>query len=327
MNNQISTEKWEYLLECSSYSSPFQSPAFYKLFNSIPGFSAIAVGIEDNVELKALCVITIQKEDGIKSYFSRRAIIYGGPILLDNDPVYLKYLLDKIYLELNKRVIYIEIRNLNDYKTFKMVFDNCQWIYSPFQNFLIDCIDKETVYKNLNDNRKRQIKKAIKKGVYVKEAENIDEVKDFYSILLNLYSRKIKKPLLPWPFFSEFYEKNVGKYLLVYYNGSIIGGMLCPIFQNRCIYEFYICGLDNEYRELHPSVMATWGALEYAILNRIKKFDFMGAGSPDKNYGVREFKARFGGELVEYGRYIIVYNRFLYTLGKFALDITRILRK
>ena len=40
-----------------------------------------------------------------------------------------------------------------------------------------------------------------------------------------------------------------------------------------------------------------WGAE-----NGCHTFDFGGAGKPNKEYGVREFKRQFGGALVNYGR-------------------------
>ena len=52
----------------------------------------------------------------------------------------------------------------------------------------------------------------------------------------------------------------------------------------------------------------------------------MGAGSPDSEYGVRDFKSKFGGELVEYGRFKIVFNKFLFFVGKQALQIMTLFR-
>ena len=37
-------------------------------------------------------------------------------------------------------------------------------------------------------------------------------------------------------------------------------------------------------------------------------FDFGGAGRPDEHYGPREFKAKFGGELVDFGRDVLVHT-------------------
>jgi lipid II:glycine glycyltransferase (peptidoglycan interpeptide bridge formation enzyme) len=41
----------------------------------------------------------------------------------------------------------------------------------------------------------------------------------------------------------------------------------------------------------------------------------MGAGKPDEPYGVRDFKAEFGGELVERGRFLCIRKPLLYKIG------------
>ena len=102
---------------------------------------------------------------------------------------------------------------------------------------------------------------------------------------------------------------------------------MCLILDGKCIYEFYVCGLDNNYKDQYPSVMATWAAIEYANNNGIPIFDFMGAGKKDENYGVKEFKARFGGELVEEGRYIKINNYFLYKTGELALKLKKWIKR
>jgi len=99
---------------------------------------------------------------------------------------------------------------------------------------------------------------------------------------------------------------------------------MCPILAGRVVYEFYVCGLDDEYSEMYPSVMATWSAMEYAVKNSIPLFDFMGAGKPDEHYGVRDFKARFGGEPVEFGRFLKIRKPLLYQIGKRGLKIMKI---
>ena len=37
-------------------------------------------------------------------------------------------------------------------------------------------------------------------------------------------------------------------------------------------------------------------------------FDFGGAGKPVVHYGVRDYKMKFGGKLVNYGRLTLVHN-------------------
>ena len=49
----------------------------------------------------------------------------------------------------------------------------------------------------------------------------------------------------------------------------------------------------------------------------------MGAGVPDKPYGVRDFKMEFGGEVVEYGRYLHIRKPLLYKIGKWGVRILK----
>jgi len=47
----------------------------------------------------------------------------------------------------------------------------------------------------------------------------------------------------------------------------------------------------------------------------------MGAGKPNEEYGVRDYKSQFGGDLVAFGRYLKVLNPLLYRVGKVGLKI------
>jgi len=325
-NELIDKNKWEKFLLSNNFASPFQNPEFYEFFNSVPGFTANVYAVENQNEIKAVCLVTLQKEKGIKGFFSRRGIIYGGPIIEPDQGQALSELLKGISNDLKGKAIYLETRNFFDYSVHKVTFAENNWVFEPYLNYHLNCETEELVFANLNTNRKRQIKKAMNSGVELNEAINKEEVTEFYKILYNLYKTKIKKPLLPLEFFLKFLESKVGKILLVKYNSKIIGGIVCPIMENKAIYELYICGLDHEYKDQSPSVMATYAAIEYGFKNKLKYFDFMGAGKPDEDYGVRDFKGKFGGELVEHGRFIKVNNPLLFNFGKFALNAIKKLK-
>ena len=171
----------------------------------------------------------------------------------------------------------------------------------------------------MSDRRQRELKRAIKNGATVAMAQSEQEIRDWYQILAKLYREKVRTPLFSEEFFLQFYRNGVGKYLLVKHEGKIIGGMMCPILEGKAIYEWYVCGLDEEYKEQYPSVMATYAAIEYAKQKGIPMFDFMGAGVPDKPYGVRDFKMEFGGELKEYGRFLCIRKPLLYWIGKIGV--------
>ncbi|MGC3976999.1 MAG: peptidoglycan bridge formation glycyltransferase FemA/FemB family protein [Paludibacteraceae bacterium] len=131
----------------------------------------------------------------------------------------------------------------------------------------------------------------------------------------------MKTPLFPYEFFNIFIDSNNHHHLfLVKYQDKVIGGSLCVSYMNEILYEWFVCGLDGRYKNRYPSTLATWAAIEYAASNGFNYFDMMGAGKPDEGYGVRNFKAKFGGELVEHGRFIRVNKPILYYIGKKAVS-------
>ncbi len=151
-----------------------------------------------------------------------------------------------------------------------------------------------------------------------------EEVESFYRILEDLYTGKIKKPLLQKEVFLRiFRNKNIGEIFVVLFNKQVVGGMLCPFDKKNEMYEWYIGCLDEEMKQykVYPSVLVTWEAIKYASIHGFKRFNFMGAGIKGKPYGVRDFKMQFGGKLVDAPRYIFVHNPLLYKIGRLAIQL------
>ncbi len=90
-----------------------------------------------------------------------------------------------------------------------------------------------------------------------------------------------------------------------------------------CVYEWFECGMNAQYKEQYPSVCATYAGMRYAAEHGIARYDMMGAGEPGVPYGVRDFKAEFGGRMVEHGRFLQVAKPGLYAIGKFAIMVMK----
>ena len=323
INEEIDKEEWIKLSHSSVSSSIFQHPDFY-LFLKTNLISVWSLGMKRNDELVACVTAFIQGDKGIMSYFSCRAIIFGGPIYKsDEDGV---AVMNKFSEVLPKKVIYIESRNLFD---FTLLYPGLkpQWKLVPWKNFIVDTSNPENVFKNLSESRRRQIKKAIKKGVYYEISSNSKDLKELYEILQKLYQEKVKKPLLSFEFFASLTKEDWMKMIVVKLEGKVIGGIFCPVLKDRTIYEWYVCGLDEQYKDGYPSVMATWAAIEVGAQIGCKTFDFMGAGPSSEDYGVREFKARFGGTEEEPGRFLLICSHWRYRLGKTALGLLGLMKR
>ena len=396
---EIDREEWSRLVRTSATGTWFQTPEAYEFFASQPElFVPFVVGIACDpagaqTQLRGVCVGYVTKEkSGLKQYFTRRAIILGGPSLADDaTDEEVTALLEAVktktrhpqslYSDLHETThqsacmqafrqsedlsliaveqqdasqkhaaltkntknifyryepIYIETRNFNDYSKWKGAFEKAGFEYQPHLNFHVDTSSVELVEANLGKSRKRDIRTTIREGVTIVElngglinddatlnGEMVRLVHEYYEILSYLYKTKVKTPLFPESFFQTLAKHPDARFLLTELNGKIIGGTVCVAQEGKCLYEWFACGEDGVYPHVFPSCYATYSGIRYAAEHNMPRFDMMGAGKPDEAYGVRDFKAKFGGKEVEHGRFICTTKPMLYKIGAFGVKILK----
>ena len=324
--SDIDPAAWQSLVEQSPYATWFQTSEAYQFYASNPKeMTPFAYGIERDGELRAMVVGYVTKEkSALKQFFTRRAIIIGGPLIGDyateSD---VEQLLRVTASELKSQAIYIETRNFHDYSRWKSVFEANGFTYQAHLNFHVDTSSVEVVEKNLGKSRKRDIRTTIRDGVTPVLSPTIEQVREYYAILKDLYTTKVKTPLFSWHFFEQLYHTAHGRFILTEYQGKIIGGTVCVMLPGKALYEWFVCGEDGVYEHIFPSSYATYLGIRYAAENGCQIFDMMGAGKPEEAYGVRDFKARFGGEQVEHGRFICIRKSLLYKIGELGVYLLK----
>lgn len=322
----VSVATWDDLAKASTTATWFQTKEAYDFFDSLPFLESFGFGVEEGGQLKGVVVGFVQKDGGkFKQYLSRRAIVNGGP-LIDDDITEdeLALLLDTLKSRLKRKAIYIETRNFNDYSRWIKVFEHCGFGYEPHYDIWVDTTTMEVVDQNLGKSRKRDIRVSLRDGAELVTQPTIEQVRAYYTILSDLYKTKVKTPLFPLEFFEKLYHLSSSAFLLVQYDGEIIGGTVCVGVDGTALYEMYACGRDGEHKTIFPSELATFAGLQYAVEHGMSRFDMMGAGKPDDGgYGVRDFKLKFGGELKELGRNKCVCNRLLYGIGKLGVKVMK----
>lgn len=326
--SSINREQWQALVNRSPVASVFQTPEMYDFYHELQLYSTTVCAIEEKGVLKGLILCLIQSEGhGIRGRLTARAIINGGPLLDDDiSSEAIKTLLKSTVAELKQHCIYIETRNLNSYARWKQTFEICGFSYLPHYNYHIDVSKSELVDKRMDKSRRRRIRRAKENGVTI-HCENPD-IKGFYDILSNLYHTKIHKPLPPFSMFEQLGKMPYAKYFIVKDSqGKTIGGQLILMLYQQVAYAWYCCGLDKEYHDLYPSIMANYAAIRYAADKGFERYDMMGAGTPKEDYGVRDFKAQFGGTLVEHGRYLYVCRPAIYWMGSKVIALLKYLHK
>ena len=336
-NKDIDRAEWSGLVASSATGTWFQSLEAYEFYASMPElFRPFAIGLAcdpagTQTHLRAICVgyVTVEKSS-LKQFLTRRAIIIGGPCFADdciNEEVSL--LLSMLRQQLSTGAdapIYIETRNFNDYSRWKEAFAAAGFDYMPHLNFHVDTSTVEVVEANLGKSRKRDIRTSLRDGATIIEQPTLEQVREYYTILEHLYKTRVKTPLFPFSFFEKLWQHKDGRFILVALNNEIIGGTVCVEQEDKCLYEWFACGRDGEWKAIFPSTLATYSGIRYAAEHNCPRFDMMGAGKPDEAYGVRDFKAKFGGKEVEHGRFLCITKPLLYKIGVLGVKLLKKLK-
>lgn len=341
LNKEIDRVGWSAFVQASETGNWFQSSAAYEFFASQSElFQPFAYGLENEGKLRGVCCgyITVEKSV-LKQMLTRRAIIIGGPALADDaqdDEV--ATLMSAVRKELKVKAIYVECRNFNDYSKWRSAFASAGFDYIPHLNFHVDTSSVEIAEAKMGKNRKRDIKTSFRDGAIIVKSQELKDkselermVHEYYIILKNLYETKVKTPLFPESFFQALAKHPDGRLLFVGLPKEdsgieIIGGTVCVAYAGKCVYEWFVSGRDGEWKSIFPSSVATYAGIKYAAEHNCPRFDMMGAGTPDEAYGVRDFKARFGGQEVEHGRFLCVTKPLLYRIGKMGVYILKKLK-
>ena len=354
---QIDRTAWTNLVETSTTGTWFQTPEAYEFFASQPElFKPFVVAIYNDASLseaqhsinlslqtlRGVCVGYVTKEKNpLRQFFTRRAIIIGGPCLADDctdEEVNALLCAVKSTLLIGRdgvgfRPIYIETRNFNDYSKWKGAFEKIGFTYQPHLNFHVDCTDLEKMRERMSENRRRQVRHAtgdfnckIANGGLDNEQVTEQDVREWYAILAELYRTKVRTPLWPAEFFIEAFRQGIGRFMFARHEGVIIGGSMV-VTDGKAVYEWFECGLNVQYKDQYPSVFATFAGMCYAAQHGIPRYDMMGAGVPGVPYGVRDFKAEFGGDMVEYGRFLHIAKPVLYIIGKWGVTVLKMRKR
>ena len=324
--HDIDRQKWSDFVENHPNGNVFQTPEMYEVYKNTKNYEPVFLSVVDEKNEILAVLLAVVQRDLVKPIgnLTSRSIVWGGPLIRDNDNHVIELILRKFNKLMSRKSIYSQFRNLWDFSDKIGIFSNCGYKYSDHLNYFINLsVGKDKLFSNLSASKRRQIKKSIKQNnVKIIDTESEDDVLELYRILSHLYSKYVKKPLPSVDFFLNILKilvkNNIAKIFVVKHDGKIIGGIVCPISYNlsrTTIYELYVCG-SREHKNLFPGVIATWAPMEWGSENRINYFDFMGAGKPDEDYGVREFKSKFGGDLVQYGRFEKINQPLKFQLAK-----------
>ena len=312
----INDQKWDEYVKNHPFGNIFQTTSMYNVYKKTKNYFPIklcAINESTGKIEGVLHGVTMQEMTGLLGKgllgeFSTRSIIAGGPLVSENSSDTLSKMIFEYDKKVQRKSLYTEIWNLHDTKSLLDEVDD--YDYEDHLNFLINLdLLEEDVWGQIHKSRKKNINRAIRAGVIIEEINHREMIPIFYDLLKETYTN-VRVPLADMTLFESAFDelvpKNMAKFFLAKHDDTYIGSRVVLTYSNL-IHDWY-AGASNNASSLYPNDYLVWHILKWGVENNYKLFDFGGAGKPDVEYGPREFKRRFGGNLVNCGRYTHIHS-------------------
>ena len=322
--NDINKGKWSDFVTSHPKGNAFQTVDMYNVYENTKKYEPVFLAaLDDQNEICAILLAVIQREyPGVLGRLTTRSIIHGGPLIKNDAPDILDFILKKYNEIIVKKAIYSQFRNFRDWDSTNIIFEKNGFVYENHLNILVDLTkSEEQLWKEVHSKRRNEVRRARKEGTSFSVKTSESSLKNCYAILQEVYDRA-KLPIPEYSFFYNLFHMHQEARLLVftaYYKDEIIGCMLALCFGDT-IYDFYAGSLKTFYKK-YPNDLIPWEVFKWGKKNNFKVFDFGGAGKLDVAYGVREYKKKFGGQFVEFGRYEQIHQPIMFKIAKIGFKI------
>jgi serine/alanine adding enzyme len=276
--------------------------------------------------LALLVAVRVQTLPDPLGRLSSRSILFAEPLCRDNaqGAEALTQLIAEHDAEMRGRVLFTEVRALHPPKAEKAALTRCGYVHEDYLNFIIDLHRSgDELWQSLSNTCRANIRRGQKHGVEIEEVTTKEGVDILYQLLKVSFVRA-QVPLADKSLFAQAFKvlqpRDMLRIFVAYYEARPIGASVVLLYKNT-VYEWY-WGIQIT-KSVYPAESVTWHRIKWGQEHGYALYDFGGAGWPNKPYGVRDFKAKFGGRMVNFGRYRKIYSHWKFALAERGYELSR----
>jgi lipid II:glycine glycyltransferase (peptidoglycan interpeptide bridge formation enzyme) len=184
-------------------------------------------------------------------------------------------------------------------------------------------LDEEKIWEGYKKNIRRDVRKAQKSGVAIRQGASTGDVHAFCKLYLASMERNRAMAKYPLRWFEALYEiiikRGLGTIALAEVNNEAIAGAVL-IYSSTSTHYFHN-GSQYEFLKFCPNELLIHHALEEAIEKKNAWFDFMGSDPSD--LPLLHFKEKWGGQSMDLRTYVKDYHPMkckIWELGKRAMN-------
>lgn len=320
-------ELWDEFVCAHPKGSIFHSRAMIEVYTRTKRHRPIALAAQNRSgKVVALLVsVVIETLPGLASRFASRDVMFAEPICNDDEEgvAGLRLLLERHDALVKKSAMFTEVRPLYAGEAEQRVLQNSGYEFLDYLNYLVHLDRSEQeLWSATSKNQRRAIRKAERQGVTVFEDSSPNAVSVLYGLLEDTYGHA----RVPLPDLSLFEQVISGlpreQFRLTFasYRGSTVAVSL-ELIHKDLVYGWY--GGTERIPGVSAYALLQWEVILWAKRMGYRLYDMGGAGWPDEAYGPREHKAKYGGELVRFGRYRKVHAPWRLWMAELAFETAR----
>ena len=341
VTRRLDEQSWRDFVATQPGTNIFHTPEMAEVFSRARAHRVSTWGVTDAVGgLQALFVpveVTLGKHlprvaRGVTRALTSRAVAYGGAACTDGETggQALGELLTA-YRRQASHVLFTEVRHISDAPDVRAGLRTAGFAHERHLNYLIRLDRPEAdLWRALSRSARQRIRSGERKGVVVEavaatsDARGSAGARTAYDILDQVY-RRARVPLADRSLFdaalSVLGPGGMCRLVIARLGDRALGARFVLLHKGRMI-DWY-AGSDRSFATFSPNEVLVWHVLCWGREQGFDLFDFGGAGRPDEHYGPREFKAKFGGELVDFGREVLVHTPMRLRLSRAGYGVSR----
>ncbi len=329
ITNTLPQEAWRQFVEEYPGGNIYGSPEMFEVFQHARKHRpAVWAAVGQGGRVLALLPLAQVILNPLLKLFTSRAEAYGGVLCAPGQEG--RDALDKllqVYQRKGSRgALFTELRHMADSQEIQPVLQQYGYVYEPHLNYIIDLRrSPEDILQGFGSDTRKHVRKALKRDdLLVEEVKDVHQMAVCRDLLVRSYSRA-HVPLAHASLFMSAFEvlhpEGMARFTLAKVNDVPVATSLALLYKD-VILGWYR-GVDRAYSAYAPNELLVWEMLSWGAQHGYHFFDFGGAGKPDEKSGVRDFKAKFGGELVNYGRNRLVHSAWRLVASEKAYALAR----
>jgi serine/alanine adding enzyme len=309
----LDEQAWGQFVDQHPQGNVFHTPEMFQVYNHTQKHQPELWAVTDDERILALLLpVHITLMNGALHSLTTRAVAYGSVLWTPSvDGCQALELLLKTYAHETKgSMLFTELRNLVCLDEAQPILQRYGFVYEPHLNYLID-LDRptEAIFESIGSRTRKNIRHALNRGeVVVEEIKTREQIGFCYDLLSQTY-RAANVPLADRSLFEAAFERLYPRGMIRFTLARVRDAPACTsveLLYKDVMYGWY-GGMDRAFSKYVPNEVLTWHILRWGAEHGYRLYDFGGAGKPGEEYPVRDFKAKFGGELVSFGRNVCVH--------------------